>query len=159
MNNIYLIGMPGCGKSTAGRLLARAMGREFLDIDRLIVEREGKSIPDIFAEVGEAGFRAMETEVLSELGKQSGLVIATGGGCVTREENYPLLHQNGVLFWLQRDLSLLPTEGRPLSQQNKPETLYVQRKALYDAFADHCIDNDGNMIASHTREVPIRQPL
>ena len=144
MQNIVLIGMPGCGKSTIGKLLAEKTGRKFVDADENIVELAKKSIPEIFAQDGEDIFREWETKALAELGKQSGLVIATGGGCVTKERNYPPLHQNGILFWLKRDLSLLPTEGRPLSQQNKLETLYAQRKDLYEAFADHCIDNDGS---------------
>ena len=144
MQNVVLIGMPGCGKSTIGKLLAEKTGRKFVDADEKIVELAKKSIPEIFAQDGEDVFREWETKALAELGKQSGLVIATGGGCVTKERNYPPLHQNGILFWLKRDLSLLPTEGRPLSQQNKLETLYAQRKDLYEAFADHCIDNDGS---------------
>ncbi len=143
MSNIVLIGMPGCGKSTVGRALSRALGRPLLDADRQI-ERESKMpIPVIFDHEGEAGFRRRETEVLAELGKGSGAVIATGGGCVTRQENYPLLHQNGYIIWLKRDLSKLPSDGRPLSQRNSAETLYQQRKDKYAAFADLIVDNDG----------------
>ena len=79
--------------------------------------------------------------MLSDLGKQSGLVIATGGGCVTIRENYPLLHQNGQIFWLKRDISELPTEGRPLSQAGKLEEMYRIRKPLYEALADFVIEN------------------
>ena len=78
------------------------------------------------------------------LGKRSGLVIATGGGCITQARNYPLLHQNGTIFWLKRELNKLPTCGRPLSQQNKLADMYQVRQPLYEAFADHIIDNDGN---------------
>jgi shikimate dehydrogenase len=141
MENIILIGMPGSGKSTVGQLLAQRLNRRFVDADQEIVEKAGMSIPDIFAEQGESGFRALETKVLSEIGKQSGLVIATGGGCVTREENYDLLHQNGRIFCLNRELSALPTDGRPLSQAVKLEEMYRTRKSLYDHFADHQIDN------------------
>ena len=143
MSNIVLIGMPGCGKSTVGRALSRALGRPLLDADRQI-ERESKMpIPVIFDHEGEAGFRKRETEVLAELGKGSGAVLATGGGCVTRPENYPLLHQNGYIVWLKRDLSKLPSDGRPLSQKNSAQTLYEQRKDKYAAFADLVVDNDG----------------
>ena len=143
MSNIVLIGMPGCGKSTVGRALSRALGRPLLDADRQI-ERESKMpIPVIFDHEGEAGFRKRETEVLAELGKGSGAVIATGGGCVTRPANYPLLHQNGYIVWLKRDLSKLPSDGRPLSQKNSAQTLYEQRKDKYAAFADLVVDNDG----------------
>ena len=143
MENIVLIGMPGSGKSTVGQLLAEKAGKSFLDADAVIAAKAGCSIPEIFAKDGEAGFRAMETEVLSELGMQSGLVIATGGGCVTRAENYPLLHQNGRIFCLHRDLGKLPTDGRPISQSNDLESLYRTREPMYERFADYHIDNNG----------------
>ena len=143
MENIILIGMPGSGKSTVGKLVAEALGKDFVDADQKLEETFGRSIPEIFASDGEPGFRAMETQVLTQLGKQSGLVIATGGGCVTREENYPLLHQNGTVFCMERELSKLPTDGRPLSQANPLEALYRVRKPMYTRFADHTVDNNG----------------
>lgn len=142
MQNIVLIGMPGCGKSTIAKLLAEKLGRKVVDTDQEIEKLAGKSIPEIFAEDGENTFRDLETKVLSEFGKQSQLIIATGGGCVTRQENHPLLHQNGIIFWINRDLKLLPTEGRPLSQTQKLSDMYAVRKPMYAAFADYCIDND-----------------
>ena len=145
MENIVLIGMPGSGKSSVGRYLAERTGKAFADADEKIVELAGKSIPDIFAQDGEAVFRAWETKALAELCKGSGLVIATGGGCVTRPENYPLLRQNGTCFCLERDLSLLSVEGRPLSQKGKLEEMYAIRKPLYDAFAEHFIDCNGTI--------------
>lgn len=144
MQNIILIGMPGCGKSTVAALLAEMLGRKAVDADEEIIRLAGKSIPAIFAEDGEEVFRSWETNVLGSLGKQSGLILATGGGCVTRAHNYPLLHQNGILFWLQRSLEQLPTDGRPLSQVNTPSALYEARKGMYEAFADHIIDNNGS---------------
>ncbi len=143
MENIILIGMPGSGKSTVGRMVAERLGKEFIDADALIIEKAGCSIPKIFSTQGEAGFRALETLVLGQIGKCSGLVIATGGGCVTKEGNYPLLHQNGTIFWVEREVSQLPTDGRPLSQSTAPEELYRTRKPLYERFADHHIDNNG----------------
>lgn len=144
MENIILIGMPGSGKSTVGKLLAAQLGKVFADSDCAIIERTGMSIPEIFTQQGVDGFRAIETEVLAELGMGSGLVIATGGGCVTREENYPLLHQNATIFCLDRNISSLPTEGRPLSQAGQLEEMYHIRKPLYDRFADHHIDCNQN---------------
>ena len=143
MENIVLVGMPGCGKTTIGKLLAEKTGKVFVDTDALIVEKAGCSIPDIFATQGESGFRALETEVLSQVGKASGLVLATGGGCVTRAENYPHLHQNGRIFCIQRSLEKLATHGRPLSQATKLEEMYRIRKPMYEQFADYMIDNNG----------------
>lgn len=141
MKNIVLIGMPGCGKSTIGTLLAEKLGRALADADEKIIALAGKSIPEIFAQDGEPTFRDWETKALTELGKQSGLVIATGGGCVTQKRNYPLLHQNGYLVWLERDWSKLPTDGRPLSQANDLGKMYAVRKPLYEAFADIRVEN------------------
>ena len=143
MQNIILIGMPGCGKSTVGQALAEKLGRKFVDADQQIESMAGKSIPDIFSQDGESAFRDWETKVLIALGKQSGMVIATGGGCVTQLRNYPFLHQNGTIVWLQRDIAKLPTDGRPLSQANSLEAMFAKRKMLYQAFADITVNNDG----------------
>ena len=143
--SIVLIGMPGCGKSTVAAALGEATGREVCDSDALIEELAGMPIPEIFAQQGEAAFRAYETQAIAQLGKRSGIVLATGGGCVTRPENYPLLHQNGTIFWLQRDLAALPTDGRPLSQAGKLEAMYALRRPLYARFADHTISNNGSV--------------
>ena len=140
--NIVLIGMPGCGKSTVGRTLAEKLGKTFVDADEELVKMTGKPIPEIFAQDGEEVFRDWETRVLAELGKRSGLVLATGGGCVTRRQNYPLLHQNGTICWIKRDLEKLPTDGRPLSQANKLTAIYEIRRPLYESFADRIVDND-----------------
>ena len=145
MENIVLIGMPGCGKSTIGQALAEHLGKTFVDADEEIVHLAGKSIPEIFADGGETLFRELESNVLAEYGKQSGLVIATGGGCVTRERNYPLLHQNGKIVWLKRDLDLLPTDGRPLSMSHPLASMYAVREPLYQAFSDFVIDNNSSI--------------
>jgi len=142
MENVVLIGMPGCGKSTVGKLLADRLGKEFLDADTVLTETYGTPIPEIFAQEGEGGFREKETAVLEQLGKRSGLVIATGGGCVTQKRNYGLLHQNGTIFCLERDIQLLPTDGRPISQSNALVDLYRIRKPMYEAFRDHSVDNN-----------------
>ena len=142
MQNVILIGMPGSGKTTVGTGAAARLGRTFLDADAVLEQKTGMPIPEIFRLEGEEGFRQRETAVLAELGKQSGLVIATGGGCVTRPENYPLLHQNGTIFCLTRDLSRLPISGRPVSQALGAEEIYRRRKSLYEGFADVMIDND-----------------
>lgn len=145
MENIVLIGMPGCGKSTIGHLLAEKTGRRFVDADQALEQSAGCNIPEIFANGGETAFRDLETKTLAELGKESGLVIATGGGCVTKEHNYPLLHQNGTIFWIRRDLALLPTDGRPLSQRTKLTDMYQIRQSMYESFADYIIDNNSSI--------------
>lgn len=134
--NIILIGMPGCGKSTAGNLLAEQTGRQFADTDEVIVQKAGMSIPDIFAKYGEEHFRRLEHEAVCECAKKSGFVIATGGGVIKTESNFDALHQNGKVIWLQRDLQLLPSDGRPLSQQEGIVKLFAQRKPLYERFCD-----------------------
>ena len=145
MQNIVLIGMPGCGKSSVGRALADSLNRPFFDADTEIETRAGCSIPEIFAKQGEGAFRKLESEVLADLGKRSGSVIATGGGSVTRPENYPSLHQNGQIVWLTRPLELLPTNGRPVSQANPLESLLAARAPLYERFSDAVISNTGSI--------------
>lgn len=141
MQNIILIGMPGSGKSTVGQLLADKLSRPFVDTDAEIIKKAGMSIPEIFTEFSEDGFRKLETEILAQFGMQSGLVIATGGGCVTRAENYDLLHQNGRIIWLLRDICNLPTDGRPLSQSASLEDMFAIRKPLYTSFSDIIVKN------------------
>ena len=143
MENILLIGMPGCGKTTVGKLLAEKTGKTFVDADAELEHRFGVSIPDVIHRQGEPAFRELESQTLGELGKQSGLVVATGGGCVTREENYPLLHRNGRLILLDRALERLSTAGRPLSQRDGVQELYRVRRPLYQRFADGVVDNNG----------------
>ena len=141
--NIVLIGMPGCGKSTIGASLAALTGKKFVDTDALIVQKAGKSIPEIFADEGEERFRAIEHQVICEVGAAHGQIIATGGGVVTREENLYPLRQNASVVWLTRPLQDLPTDGRPLSQANKLADMYRIREPLYRAFADVEIPNNG----------------
>ena len=143
MENIILIGMPGCGKTTIGTLLARKLNRFFADADTELEARAGRKITDIIPNDGEEVFRALETETLDRLARESGLVIATGGGCVTKERNYPLLHRNGTIVWIQRDPALLPTDGRPLSQSGKLRKMLEIRGPMYQSFCDITVVNDG----------------
>ncbi len=148
--NIILIGMPGCGKSTAGKALAEMTGRQLVDTDEMIEKKAGMPIPEIFAKYGEDYFRMLEHEAVCECAKKSGLVIATGGGVIKTKENYDALHQNGRVIWLQRDINLLATDGRPLSQQSGVLKLYEERKPLYEYFCDAAVDcdEDANMTAA-----------
>ena len=143
MENWVLIGMPGCGKTRIGQLLAQRTGRPFVDGDRELEVRSGMPIPVFFSRYGEAAFRDLEAQVLQDLGKGSGQVIATGGGCVTREENYLSLRQNGKIIWIQRPLNLLSIQGRPLSQEMGLEELFKARRSLYARFAGCTVSNAG----------------
>ena len=134
--NIVLVGMPGCGKTTVGKILAERLGRELVDTDELVVELAGKSIPEIFAEQGEEGFRAIEHTAVCMAGKKSGVIIATGGGAVTRPENYAPLHQNGKIVFITRDISLLAKDGRPLSLSGDLRAMYEKRLPSYREFCD-----------------------
>ena len=141
--NIVLIGMPGCGKSTVGASLAALTGKTFMDTDALIVQKAGKSIPEIFADDGEDAFRAIEHQVVCEVGMGHGQIIATGGGVVTRSENLYPLRQNATVVWLQRPLEELPINGRPLSQASKLADMYRVRESLYRVFSDIQMQNNG----------------
>ena len=145
VRNIVLIGMPGSGKSTIGRSLARRLGKKFIDVDRLIAAEARMPIPQIFAEKGEDGFRELESRITREAGAQTGCVISTGGGVVTRDENYPPLHQNGVIVHVTRSLDLLPKDGRPISQSTDLYELWAKRQPMYLAFADFEVDNSGTI--------------
>ena len=139
--NLVLVGMPGCGKTTVGRALARLSGKPFVDLDEEIVRRADKPIPEIFRTEGEEAFRALEAQALTEICAQSGQVIATGGGAVLRAENRDIMRRAGRVYFLRRALEELPTDGRPLSQKGSLEEMYRVRKPLYSAAADVVIDN------------------
>lgn len=136
--NIVLIGMPSAGKSTVGKLLADLTGKKFVDTDVLIKEKAGMTIPEIFSAQGEAGFRAMEKDVIASVSNDSKLVIATGGGVVLNPENIHRLKRNGVVVFLDRaPEELICTADRPLSKdKDAVMKLYRERYALYTASAD-----------------------
>ena len=134
--NIALIGMPGCGKSTVGLSLSRLAERPFAHIDEQIEKAAGKTIPEIFADDGEDAFRRLETRIIAEVSRRSGIVIATGGGVVARQENFDLLRQNSVIVYLRRELSELATDGRPLSGSEGVHALANKRLHLYEAWSD-----------------------
>lgn len=144
--NIVLIGMPGCGKSSIGRILAERLHRPLVDCDAEIERRAGISIPEIFARNGESHFRDLEAQVVADLCKESGTVIATGGGAILREENVRAMRQNGRVCFIRRDVNLLPRNGRPLSSASDDAVLrlWQQRKDKYAAAADFTIENDGS---------------
>ncbi len=140
MLNIALVGMPGCGKSTAAKTLSQMLSREVIDTDDLIRINEGKEIPEIFSTEGEEYFRNAETIAVKQAGKQSGKIIATGGGAILRDESKAALRQNSVVVFLKRDLSQLDTDGRPLSQSNPLEEMYKKRLPHYEAVCDITVE-------------------
>ncbi len=147
VTNIVLIGMPGSGKTTVGKFIASLSGRELIDIDKAIAAQEGARPGDIITARGEAAFRRIETDVLRRVCASGGKIVTTGGGCVTREENYPILRQTGRIYRIDRALSELSTRGRPLSAGGIEglRALFEARDPLYARFADVTVKNDGTL--------------
>ncbi len=139
--NIALIGMPGSGKTRVGEQIAQLTGREHIDLDRALEERLGMPCADFIIKCGEAAFREQETAALADISKRSGLVLSTGGGVVTRDENYPLLHQNSQIVMLNRKLDELAHKGRPITARDGIDKLAEQRMPRYRAWADYIIDS------------------
>jgi shikimate dehydrogenase len=150
LENFSLIGMPSCGKTTIGRALADRLGKKFVDLDAEIEVAAGKTIPEIFAAEGEAGFRLRETEQAARFGKENGQILSCGGGIVKTPGNVRLLRQSGRILWVRRPLEALATGGdRPLSKS--PEALAAmeaERRPLYEAAADAVIDNNTTLQAA-----------
>ena len=152
LSNIVLIGMPGSGKTCVGKAVAEHLGRKHVDVDERIAQSCGISAANIIRSRGEEEFRRIESQIIAEVSKQTGVVVSTGGGAVTREENYAPLKQNGVLFFLDRDSALLPTDNRPLSAgKDAVQKLYQTRLPLYRRFADCSIDGNGTLESTASR--------
>ncbi len=136
--NIVLTGMPGSGKSAVSEILGRKLNRRVIDTDHRIVEKAGMEITEIFRQSGEAAFRDLESRVIREAARETGVIISTGGGAVLREENVNALRRNGRLFWLDRaEEELVPTDDRPLADsREKMRALYHRRKPIYEATSD-----------------------
>ena len=144
VTSVILIGMPGSGKSTVGRAVAQRLGRPFYDADAEIQRRAGKTIPELFAQAGEAAFRELEHQVLTDLGKRGGAVIAAGGGAVCFARNLPPLRQNGRIYCLKRPVDALPTDGRPLStSRERLREMEREREPFYRQAAQVAVDNSG----------------
>ena len=142
--NIVLIGMPGAGKTSTGRALARMLHRPFIDLDDAFAVDTGMTAAQYILEHGEPAFRDRESKVTASYGAQSGLVIACGGGVVTRQANYDSIHQNGSICFIDRPLYQLTSDGRPLSQQKGIERLANERMSLYQSWADVHISCTGS---------------
>ncbi len=136
--SVVLVGMPGCGKSTIGKLIAEETGKEFFDSDEEIIKQTGTAPSDIIKNHGEAYFRDIESSIIKELSDKNGVIIATGGGAVLRSENVTNLKKNGILVFLDRDIStIVPTLDRPLScDADKLKKLYDSRYPIYTSVAD-----------------------
>jgi len=145
--NIVLIGMPSCGKTTIGDILAEKLSREFFDSDNLVATTENTTIPEIFKTKGEEYFRIKETEAIFTLSKNNSCIISTGGGAVLNKKNIDLLKENGKVFFLDRPLEMLiTTSDRPLSSNREDlEKRYNERYNLYREYADVVIDASGSI--------------
>jgi shikimate kinase len=166
-SNLFLIGLPGAGKSTLGRTLARRLGLVFVDADAELEQRLGVTIPMIFEIEGEATFRDREEATLSELVVRTGIVLATGGGVVIRAANRERLKANGTVLYLHAEPSTLRertrrSRHRPLLNAADPfarlTELYAQRDALYREVADRVIDSDRERVIAFALEIEAGQP-
>lgn len=156
MKNIILIGMPGCGKTTFGQLLAESMDKPFYDADEILEKREGKTIKELFA-ISEEAFRDAESRTVEYLSKMDGAVIATGGGVVLRQKNMELLGKNGIIVFIDRQpsniISCIDSQVRPLLADDRLKLfeLYTQRIELYKKYADYIIGNNGSSAETLTK--------
>lgn len=140
--NVSIIGMPGCGKSTVGRELARVLGKTYVDLDEWVERHAGMPIPDIFEREGEDAFRRYEAEAVAAVGKEHSQVIACGGGVIKTPGNARLLHQNGPVLWVRRPVQFLATSGRPLSTGREAlRRMESERDPAYRAASDAIVDN------------------
>ena len=146
LSNVAIIGMPGCGKSTIGRALAKTLGKAYVDLDEVIEKNTGMPIPDIFAREGEASFRKYESQAVAEISKQTRQVISCGGGVIKTPGNARALRQNGPVLWVQRPVERLATGGRPLSTGlDALRKMEAERMPLYRAASDAAVDNTGRL--------------
>jgi shikimate kinase len=158
--NLFLVGLPGAGKSTLGRQLARRLNKRFVDADAELEQKLGVSIPTIFEIEGEAGFRDREEATLAELTQLMDVVLSTGGGAVLRPGNRARLKENGTVIYLHADPAILwervrHNRNRPLLQTTDPRnrlaTLYDERDALYREVADHVVESDRDEVLRFAR--------
>ncbi len=142
--NIVFVGMPGSGKTTLANMISKELRLDVLDTDDMIVKKEGRSIPDIFADDGEPYFRSVEAECIKEAGSDNGKVIATGGGAILTYENREALMHNGLVIWLRRPIEQLARDGRPLSSNDdsKMRAMLEKRMPFYKAVSDIIVDVD-----------------
>lgn len=140
--NIVLVGMPSCGKTTIGRLVAEKTGKAFVDLDEEIEKREGRTVPEIFGESGEKYFREVESAVAREVLSRGGQVVATGGGTPIAEKNRYEIRKNGFVVYLTRPLDRLETDGRPVSESEGVKRIFSERDGIYKSVSDAVVKNE-----------------
>ncbi len=146
VGNIAFIGMPGCGKSSVAKLVSEKTGKKLIDTDSIIVDLEGREIPEIFALYGEKHFRNVEIEACRIAGKKKSAVISLGGGAVTNKENINAIKQNALVFYIKRDIDKLSRTDRPLSKDmDTLWNIYEERKDKYEQAADYIVDNNADI--------------
>ena len=142
--------MPGSGKSTIGKILSAKTGKRFIDIDREVESLEQINIPKIFRAYGERHFRNLESEIINEVCKETGQIIATGGGAVLRPENISTMKKNGIIVWIKRDIDKLSIRDRPLSKDvDSLKKMFAERKDIYERNCDITIKNDQILSAAN----------
>ena len=153
--NLVLVGMPGCGKSRVGKIVAGLLHREFADLDAEVVKAAGMSIPEIFAKYGEKCFRELERIEAQKVAQRRGLVIATGGGTIVQPGAPEIFRATGRICYLRRPLELLQTaHGRPLSRDRAAiEKLYAERRAKYESAADFTVENADTTPAEVAKQI------
>ncbi len=145
LSNIVLIGMPGCGKSLIGKLIHKKTGRTWVDTDRLIKEKMSKSSGELICELGEEGFRDIESDVVREVSARNGCIISIGGGGVLRKKNRDVLSRNSIIVYIKRNISMLSTKGRPLSKNVEAlNQMLVEREPIYEVFCDFKVKNNAS---------------
>jgi len=148
--NIVLIGMPGCGKTTIGRILARELSMEFYDMDDYIEKKTKQKISELF-EKGEEYFRNIESSICEELAKKESSIISTGGGVIKRKENIDFLKKNGVIIFIDRPVDNIigdvDISRRPLLKEGKEKVLklYEERYLLYKKYSDKIVMNNSDI--------------
>lgn len=151
MNNLYLTGIMGCGKTAAGMKAAKILKAQFIDLDHEVEKKESMSIPDIFEHRGEAAFRKIESQILFDLSAQSGAVISTGGGIILRQENVDRMKKTGTIVWIRRPIETIllgvNASARPLIRDDPQKLIqiYAEREPLYQKYADRIVDNNGSL--------------
>lgn len=165
MKNIYLTGMMGCGKTAIGQLFAQQTGREFVDTDELVESGAGMAVSEIFADRGEAYFRALESEALAKAAERQGAVVSCGGGMVLSAQNVQLMKQTGCVVYIRRDIediiSTVNTDTRPLLKNDGSNirALFERRRDIYESSCNVVLENGGTLEQAAQRLAEIAEDM